>query len=232
MSSKFPFQFKNKKLLEEAFTHRSYLNECKEKKLKSNERLEFLGDAVLELAVSLYLYQKYPQFSEGRLTALRSKLVQTKTLSLAAKRLNFGKHLKLSKGEKASGGDKNPSILADTFEAVIGAIYQDQGFKSAFDFILKNLLLPAEKLFADQLPKDYKSQFQEIVQAKGKPSPTYEVLESFGPDHNKTFKVAVFVENKKLAMGVGKSKQAAEQEAAKKALNRIQSNNRRKNVKN
>lgn len=218
MSSKFSLKFKNPKLLERAFIHRSYLNEHKGKQLKSNERLEFLGDAVLELIVSLYLYQKYPDFPEGKLTTLRSKLVQTKTLSLAANRLGFSENLKLSRGEKASGGNKNPSILANTFEAVIGSIYQDQGFDQTYDFVLKNLLLPAEKLFKDQLPQDFKSQLQETIQAKGKPSPVYKVLASFGPDHSKTFKVAVLVENKKIAVGAGKSKQTAEQEAAKKAL--------------
>jgi len=213
--------FKNKKLLDQAFIHRSYLNEAKGKNLSSNERLEFLGDAVLELIVSLYLYQKYPQFSEGKLTSWRAKLVQTKTLSLAAQRLKLGNKLKMSKGEKASNGQKNPSILADTFEAVIGAIYQDQGFKQAYQFVLKNLLQPAQKTFAQQLPKDYKSKLQETVQADSQPSPVYKVIDSFGPDHNKTFKVAVLVGKKKLAEAQGKSKQTAEQKAAKKALTKV-----------
>ena len=215
------YKFKNKQLFEIALTHRSYLNEHKTKNLISNERLEFLGDAVLELIVSLYLYNKYPNFSEGKLTALRAKLVQTKTLFLASERLKIGQQLKFSKGEKESGGEKNPSILADTFEAIIGAIYEDSGFQSTYDFVQKNLLDPSEKLFKTKLPQDYKSKFQEIIQAKGFYSPIYKVLNSQGPDHNKTFKIAVFVNKKKYAIGAGKSKQEAEQESARQALEKL-----------
>lgn len=217
-------QFKNKKILNRAFIHRSYLNEVPEKKLQSNERLEFLGDAVLELIVSLYLYKHYPDFSEGGLTERRSKLVQTKTLALAANRLGLGQQLKLSRGEKASGGAENTSILADTFEAVIGAMHEDRGFNQTFKFVVENLLLPAEKLFSQELPTDYKSTLQELVQAKKQPSPTYQVVEALGPDHNKTFKIAVYVDNQELAWGVGKSKQMAEQEAAKAALENLGKN--------
>jgi len=218
MSFNLSYKFKNSSLLDQAFTHRSYLNEHKDQKLESNERLEFLGDAILELIVSLYLYQKYPSFSEGQLTSLRAKLVQTKTLSLVAKKLGINQKLKLSRGEKESEGHNNPSISADTFEALIGAIYQDGGFSKAYDFVTNTLLLPAEKSFTDKLPYDYKSHLQEIVQAKGKPSPTYKVIWSSGPDHNKIFNIAIFVGNKQLATGVGKSKQEGEQEAAKNAL--------------
>jgi len=215
------YQFKNKKLLETALTHRSYLNEHKSENLVSNERLEYLGDAVLELIVSLYLFKKYPTFPEGRLTSLRAKLVQTKTLAMAAEKLEIGPQIKLSRGEKESNGHENPSLLADTFEAIIGAIYQDADFQSAYDFVQKNLLLPSEKLFKTKLPEDYKSKFQEIVQSKGFSSPTYEVSESSGPDHDKTFKVTVIIDNKKHNSGVGKSKQEAEQDAAKKALEKL-----------
>lgn len=218
MNFNLSYKFKNSSLLDQAFTHRSYLNEHKDQQLESNERLEFLGDAVLELIVSLYLYQKYPSLPEGQLTSLRSKLVQTKTLSLVAKKSGFNQKLKLSRGEKESEGHNNPSILADTFEALIGAIYQDGGFSKAYDFVAKMLLLPAEKTLTDKLPYDYKSHLQEIVQAKAKPSPTYKVIWSSGPDHNKIFKIAVFVGSKQLATGVGKSKQEGEQEAAKSAL--------------
>lgn len=218
MNFKLNYKFKNKNLLKQAFIHRSYLNENKGENLESNERLEFLGDAVLELIVSLYFFEKYPSYPEGDLTTIRSKLVQTKTLSLVAKKLDFGKNLKLSKGERVSGGSKNESILADTFEAVVGAIYKDGGFDSAFQFVKKNLLEPAEKVFSDKLPKDYKSRLQEIIQAQDKPTPAYKVIASSGPDHNKIFKVAVLVNNKKLAVGAGRSKQEAEQQAAKKGL--------------
>jgi len=218
------YKFKNRQLLETALTHRSYLNEHKKENLTSNERLEFLGDAVLELIVSLYLFQKYPHFSEGKLTSLRSKLVQTKTLFLASKKLEVGSYLKLSHGERESKGEQNPSILANTFEAIIGAIYQDSDFNQAFNFVEKNLLIPSEKLFKAELPEDYKSKFQETVQAKGFASPIYKVLKSHGPDHNKTFQVAVFVRKTKYGTGEGKSKQEAEQEAAKKALKCLKSN--------
>jgi len=221
MKFKLSYQFKNKELLEIAFTHRSYLNEHKGKNLVSNERLEFLGDAVLELIVSLYLFKKYPDFPEGKLTSWRAKLVQTKTLSLASQRLKIGSQLKLSKGEKESGGEKNPSILADTFEAVIGAVYQDSDFKQAYDFVEKNLLVPSEKLFKARLPIDYKSKFQEMIQAKGFSSPIYKLIGSSGPDHDKTFKTAVYVNNKKYSLGTDKSKQEAEQKAAKAALEKI-----------
>lgn len=211
-------EFKDKKLFQLAFIHRSYLNEHKDKKLESNERLEFLGDAVLELIVSLYLFKKFPNYPEGKLTSLRSKLVQTTTLSLVAKKLGFGKKLKLSKGEIASGGAKNKSILADTFEAFVGALYQDQGFEKSYDFVYKNLLLVTENMPLDELPQDYKSKLQELIQSQGQPSPKYEVIKSYGPDHNKTFITAVIIDNKTYETGVGKSKQDAEQNAAKKAL--------------
>ena len=224
MISSFPLKFNNKKLLSRAFIHRSYLNEQSNKKLKSNERLEFLGDAVLELIVTLYLFNKYPDSPEGKLTTLRSKLVQTKTLSLAANRLNLGQRIKMSRGENKSGGQKNPSILADTFEAVIGAIYKDKGFKTAFDFVQINLLEPAEKLFADKIPQDYKSKLQETVQAHSLSSPVYQVVKSYGPDHNKTFVVEVFLDGHHVGTGVGKKKKDAEQAAAKNALDNLSVN--------
>jgi len=133
----------------------------------------------------------------------------------------IGQKIKMSKGEKKSGGAKNLSILADTFEAVIGAIYKDKGFKTAFDFIQTNLLEPAEKLFADKIPRDYKSKLQEAVQAKGFNSPNYKVVKSYGPDHNKTFEVKVRLENNQTALAKGKSKQEAEQKAARLALEKF-----------
>ena len=212
--------FKNKKLLNKALTHRSYLNEHKNQHLESNERLEFLGDAVLELIVSLHLYKKYPQFSEGELTSWRAKLVQTKTLSLAAEKIQLGQYLKFSKGEKKANGDKNPSILADTFEAIIGALYQDQGFNKTNEFIKKYLLSLVEKMPKNKLPQDYKSKFQEKIQAQGKPTPIYKIIKTKGPDNHKLFKAVALVANKVYGKGVGKSKQFAEQMAAKDALKR------------
>jgi ribonuclease III len=218
MNSNLEKKFQNKKFFNQAFIHRSYLNEHKKENIKSNERLEFLGDAVLELVVSWYLFKKYPRFPEGKLTALRAMLVQTKTLSLASQRLRLGEKLKLSKGEQKSKGKKNPSILANTFEAVVGALYLDQGFDKAYQFVVENLLEPAKKLFANKLPKDYKSQLQELVQSQRKPSPVYKVLKSYGPDHSKTFEVGCFAAGKRIGEGKGRSKQEAEQQAAKKAL--------------
>jgi ribonuclease-3 len=219
MTIKLNYKFKNKQLLKIALTHRSFLNES-ERRLQSNERLEFLGDAVLELIISLYLYEKYPHIDEGQLTSMRSQLVQTKTLSLAASHLNISENLRLSKGEKESGGEKNPSILADTFEAIIGAIYQDSNFEQAYQFVKEALIVPAEKLLASELPIDYKSKFQELIQSKGLSTPTYRLLQSIGPDHEKTFTTAVYVGKKEHGRAKGKSKQEAEQLAAKQALER------------
>ncbi|PIS09670.1 ribonuclease III [Candidatus Beckwithbacteria bacterium CG10_big_fil_rev_8_21_14_0_10_34_10] len=213
--------FKNKDILELALTHRSYLNEHKGEKLASNERLEFLGDAVLELIVSSYLYQKYPHLPEGKLTSMRARLVQTKTLGLAAQKLKLGSALKLSRGEKESGGENNPSIMANTFEAVIGGIYQDSGFEKACNFVQKNLLDPSENLFSNKIPLDHKSSFQELVQAKGLKTPEYVLVSEKGPDHKKVFMSAVLINNKRVALGQGYSKQEAEQEAARLACQKF-----------
>lgn len=215
------YQFKNPQLLKTALTHRSYLNEHRQEKLQSNERLEFLGDAILELIVSLYLFKKYPSLPEGRLTTMRAQLVQTKTLSLVSQKLKVGFSLRLSRGEKESGGNNNPSLLADTFEAIVGAIYQDSNFEQAYKFVEKNLLIPSEEIFKSQLPHDYKSQLQEVIQGQGLNSPVYKLVQSLGPDHNKTFKTNVIINNKKSTEGAGKSKQEAEQEAACKALEKF-----------
>ncbi len=207
-------------LLETALTHRSYLNENKTAKI-SNERLEFLGDAVLELVVSQFLYFKFPNDPEGKLTSYRSKIVQTKTLSAAAVKLGIPKYLKMSKGEAESGGRQNPSLLADSFEALIGAIFLDQGIKKAEDFIYKNLLINYQKIINSQEVIDYKSYYQEIVQAKGLLTPVYKIISESGPDHNKTFVAEVLVNNKRQALGSGHSKQEAQQQAAKAALEKI-----------
>jgi len=209
--------FKNKALLQTAITHRSYLNEHK-KIEQSNERLEFLGDAVLELVVSQYLYSEYPDYSEGKLTNLRSKIVQTKTLASIAKKLQLPEFLLLSKGEKEGGGSNNDSLLADTLEAVIGAIFIDQDMEIASVFIKKHLLADISIIISNELVIDYKSNFQELVQSKGHSTPLYKVVSSSGPDHNKTFVSAVFVDDSQVSQGTGKSKQAAQQAAAKVAL--------------
>jgi ribonuclease-3 len=214
-------KFNNPNLLKQAFIHRSALNEQKEF-TASNERLEYLGDAVLELIVSEYLYIKYPTLPEGKLTSLRSKIVQTSTLAWAATNLCLPAKIQLSKGEKLSGGDLKPTILANTLEAVIGALYLDSGYIVTKKFITQVLIKPFFENLKSVLPQDYKSHLQEVIQSQKLPTPIYQVLDQTGPDHNKTFSVAVTTNNQALAQGFGKSKQKAEQDAAKKALEKIQ----------
>lgn len=206
--------------LKQALIHRSFLNENK-KITVSNERLEFLGDAVLELCVSEFLYKKYPEKNEGELTRLRSKIVCTKTLSFLSKSLNLGNLLFLSRGEESSGGRENNTLLANTFEAVIGALYLDQGKKTVEEFLEKNLFSQLEAVLLKSSPDDFKSQFQELVQAKELATPVYKLIEAVGPDHQKNFKVCVMVADKIISYGLGSSKRQAEQAAAKLALEKF-----------
>lgn len=215
-------KFKNKKLLEQAFIHRSYLNETKEK-LSSNERLEFLGDSIISFVVSKYLYNRYANFDEGSLTNLRSLLVNTKTLAEIARELNFGNLLKLSKGEEESKGRENTSLLADCFEAFIGALFLDQGVEEVTKFINRVLLPKAEFYSSNKALKDIKSLLQEIIQAKKQLSPIYRVLKEEGPAHKKIFTVGVYADKVLLGKGEGKSKQEAEKDAAKHALSSFES---------
>lgn len=208
--------FKNKNLLDTALTHRSWVNEHKGER-SSNERLEFLGDAILEFTASSEIYSRFPDKEEGYLTVLRAKLVNTVALADIAKRLDIGPELFLSKGEIDGGGRNNTSLLADTVEAIIGAIFIDRGIEAAESFIKTNLLSEvAEK--ASQELKDAKSQLQEIIQAKGFPAPKYQVIEESGPDHNKKFVIEVVVNSEVWGKGEGKSKGGAEQEAARQVL--------------
>ncbi len=210
--------FDNKDLLVTALTHRSALNENTSTSSESNERLEYLGDAVLELATTKFLFFKYPKEPEGNLTAFRSALVKTTTLAEAAKKLQLGKQLMMSKGEEAGGGRENEGLLANTFEAVIGALYLDQGFDKVEKFLEKHLFPEFEYIFKHKLYKDAKSLLQELVQAQGFETPSYEVIKEEGPDHDKTFTVEVLIDNKTVASGQGRSKQTAQQDAAEKAL--------------
>ncbi|OGH24976.1 MAG: ribonuclease III [Candidatus Levybacteria bacterium RIFCSPLOWO2_01_FULL_39_24] len=207
----------NSKLFEEAFTHRSYLNEAK-LKIASNERLEFLGDSIISFAISNYLYIKYPDFNEGDLTNLRSLMVNTNSLSEIAKELNMGQLLKLSRGEEESKGRENATLLENSFEAYVGALFLDQGMISVVKFLDSALFPKIQELVIKKAFKDPKSLLQEKVQALKQGSPSYRVLEETGPAHAKTFKVGVFVGGKKLGEGSGKSKQIAELSAAKIAL--------------
>lgn len=218
--NKLNIKFNNLKLLQQAFLHRSYLNEVKIN-MPSNERLEFLGDAVLSLVISYYLYTLRNTDSEGDLTNLRAHIVKTKSLSTAARMLELGKYLSLSKGEEISGGRNNPQLLANTYESLIGSIYLDQGLDSAKKVIEKTLLPLFEKELKQGPPKDAKSNLQEIVQQKLKLSPHYKILQTYGPDHAKKFTVAVYIGGKERGRGSGKSKQVAEEQAAKQALREL-----------
>lgn len=213
-------KFNNPKLLKQAFIHRSYLNEVKTEH-HSNERLEFLGDAVLSFIISSYLYNIRPSDEEGDLTNLRSYIVKTKSLAEAAEKLNLGEYLKLSRGEELGGGRKNPQLLANTFEAFLGAVFLDQGLKGA-EKLVNQVLLP---IFVDELksgpPKDAKSQLQELVQNQVKQSPHYKIIETHGPDHAKKFVVGVFIQSKEAGRGKGSSKQEAEEQAAAEALEKM-----------
>lgn len=216
-------KFKDQNLLITALTHRSALNEKLSPSLESNERLEFLGDAVLELATTEFLFEKHPQDPEGVLTAYRSALVKTETLAEVASDLSLGEKLYLSRGEEATGGRTNISLLADTTEAVIGALYLDQGYQGVKKFLQKHLFIKFTDIKKKKLYKDAKSLLQEVVQARGQNAPAYQVLKEEGPDHDKKFTIEVRVSEKAIATGVGKSKQTAQQRAARKALDKIKS---------
>lgn len=209
--------FTNQTLLKQAFVHRSYLNESKEFK-ESNERLEFLGDAVLSFITSQYLYRTYPQYPEGTLTNVRSTLVKTTSLGVTGTELHLGQLLLLSRGEESSGGRTNPSLLADCFESLLGALFLDQGIDIAQKFVEKVLLFKTDAIIKNKSYIDYKSLLQEIIQEETKISPTYKVVKSEGPDHDKTFYVEVMMGETPIAKGKGKSKQEAEQDAATRAL--------------
>lgn len=210
--------FRDKSILKQAFVHRSYINENKSSGLEHNERLEFLGDAVLELVVTDYLYNKYTTKPEGELTAYRSSLVNSTTLADAATKLDMNKLLLLSKGETKDTGRARQYILANTFESVIGAIYIDQGYDTAKKFISETIFDLIEDIIKQGTWIDAKSSFQEKAQEEVGITPAYKTIKETGPDHNKQFTVGLYLETKLVAEGVGKSKQEAEQDAARKAL--------------
>ena len=216
--TKIGYTFTDKRLLESAFTHRSYLNENKGADLEHNERLEFLGDAVLELVVTEFLYAKYPEKPEGELTAFRAALVNTQSISDAGTNLGMNEYLLLSRGESKDTGRARMIILANAFEALIGALYLDSGYDTAKKFIADQLFHKTDDVVANKLWQDAKSKLQEIAQEKSGVTPTYQVVSQSGPDHDKTFLVGAFIGTEKLATGGGRSKQEAEQDAAQKAL--------------
>lgn len=211
-------QFANNQLLEQAFIHRSYINENPRSGLEHNERLEFLGDAVLELIVTEYLYDVYPHHNEGDLTAYRSALVNAVTLGKVADSLSFNDMMKLSKGEAKDVSRARSSILADAYEAFVGALYLDQGYDAAKAFISRTVLIKTDDIVKQGLYKDAKSFVQEKAQELESVTPSYKVLGEEGPDHDKRFTIGIYFGNDLIGEGVGKSKQEAETEAARAAL--------------
>lgn len=209
---------------ETAFIHRSYLNEHSEPGLESNERLEFLGDAVLQFLSSEYLFEKFPNKPEGELTAIRSALVCTPSLAQESRKLEFGAKLSLSVGEEETGGRNKDYILANTFEAVLGAMYLEKGMDKCREFIRGGLLTKTDIIIAEKQHIDFKSHFQEVAQARFSATPSYKVVNEWGPDHEKTFQVSVLVGNKEWGIGEGSSKQKAEVEAARIGLENMEKN--------
>lgn len=214
---KLGFEFNDVNLLITALTHRSYVNEHKKSVKEHNERLEFLGDAVLELVSSDFLYRTYSE-PEGTMTAWRSALVRTESIGESGEALGYGPLVRMSKGEKHGSARAHASILADCFEAVIGAIYLDQGYEAARAFIAKWILVKIDKILEDGSWRDPKSYLQELAQHNDGATPTYKVLDEEGPDHDKTFTVGVFVAGAKKGEGAGHSKQEAEGKAAAEAV--------------
>ncbi len=220
LEKKIGSNFKNQKLLEQVFVHRSYLNEHPAFRLGNNERLEFLGDAVLELIVTDHLYKNFPE-PEGELTSFRSALVKGRNLAQIAKKLGLSNLLLLSRGEEKNQGRDNELILANTFEALVGAIYLDLGLEKTRDFIKNWVLSKLDEILQKGMYRDAKSQLQELYQAKKGLTPVYKVLKQSGPDHAKKFVIGVYVGKKKLAEGQGSSKQKAQSNAAKQALKKL-----------
>ncbi len=219
MSTQFDNLFSNKNLYEQALTHKSWVNEHPGLR-ESNERLEFLGDAILEFIVSKHLYTRFPDKEEGYLTALRANLVNTVNLSKIAEKLNLGEKLYLSKGEEETGGRFNPTLLANTTEAILGALFIDKGIDEVENFIVDNLLVDVEEKISKPL-KDSKSLLQEYVQAQGFQAPHYRVVSEEGPDHAKRFTIEVIVNKNSWGKGVGKNKSEAAQFAAETALRNL-----------
>ena len=218
LQQKLSLKFNDEDILLQALTHRSYLNENPGFRLGQNERLEFLGDAVLELIVTEDLYAKFPEKPEGELTSFRAALVNSRMLSEVAVELEINEYLMLSRGEARDVGRARQFILANVFEALIGAIYLDQGYDVSKNFIHRVLMPKLDAIVENKLYKDPKSLFQEEAQERAGTTPTYEVVREWGPDHDKHFIVGVFLGDEKMAEGEGPSKQAAQEEAARNAL--------------
>lgn len=222
LEKKISITFKDKVILENVMIHRSYLNEHKKFHLPSNEKLEFLGDSVLSLITSIYLYKHFPDLEEGDYTDIKAAIVRTESLAEVGLKLGLGKYLYLSKGEEQGKGRENMNLLADCFEALVAAIFIDQGFDDAYTFVLKHLFKhKLENIVKEKLYLSPKSRLQEYMQAKYKMLPLYTILEEKGPEHKKMFKVSTSIEDRVLAVGTGTSKKMAEEMAAKNALEKM-----------
>ncbi|HLF86671.1 MAG TPA: ribonuclease III [Nitrospiria bacterium] len=215
------YKFRNMDLLIEAITHKSFLNELKSKKRKDNERLEFLGDAVLDLVMSEYLIGYHVDLPEGELSKMKARIVSKPTLSRVATRLQIGNYLLLGKGEEHTHGRNKSSLLADSLEAIIAAIYLDGGLEAAKEFLLDKFEEEMKELFKPELSFDYKTELQEICQQDFETLPSYSITGEHGPDHQKVFEVELTIKDRLFGRGSGKSKKEAEQMAAKEALERL-----------
>jgi len=216
------YAFSNPILLDHALTHRSYINENPSEEIRDNERLEYLGDAVLELCVSDFLMKTFPDHTEGQLSQMRASIVNEQSIAQLARKFRVGEFLRLGKGEEASGGRAKTSILSNTFEAIIAAIYSDRGFEHAYAF-LDRLFMPLVEGCDRHRPfRDYKTTLQEICQNRFKLSPTYALIREYGPDHDKVFKVKLSLSDILTTTGLGKNKKEAEQQAARKAVEAIE----------
>ncbi len=215
------FRFNNKTLLIQALTHRSYLNENPDATHSDNERLEFLGDALLDFITAEYLYDRFPSMREGDLTNLRAALVKSSTLANFARQINLGEYLLLGRGEAAGGGRNRRTLLCAAFEALAGAILLDQGLTVAQDFLLRFIEPALENITANQLDKDAKSELQELSQGKWQLTPSYRTVSEEGPDHAKEFTVEVLIGGEVFGRGIGRNKQTAAQRAARQALEKI-----------
>lgn len=219
---KIGLNFKNKELLKRSLTHRSFLNENSSDELKNNERLEFLGDAVLELVISEYLFHEYPDRPEGELTSFRAAVVKTDSLAKISKKLDIGEFLLMSKGEEMTGGREKDYLLANAFEAIIGALYTDQGYEPVKEFLTKHLTPQISTIVKYRLDIDSKTKLQEKTQDIFKTTPTYKVIKEEGPDHDKRFTIVVKIKGKVYGEGEGITKQKAEDAAATQALRKLE----------
>ena len=222
LEAKLPYRFKQRELLRQALVHTSYLNENPGIGVGSNERLEFLGDAALGVVVAAQLYHDYPDVDEGELTELRAHLVRRDTLARAAARLELGEYLQLGRGEDSAGGRRRPTNLARAYEALVGAVFLDGGFARTRAFIKASLKDEFTALRKKGMPHDPKSRLQELIQSRWQTTPAYRLVKTEGPDHARRFTVQVIVGGKSMGTGEGRSKQMAEKEAAKQALDAIE----------